>query len=68
MNQIVNTLISALGFERRSRAANDLRSDAYSPMTELRGASLAFVVGGDGDAVAGGPRGGWKASSTSTVS
>ncbi len=56
MNQIVNTLISALGFTQRVQAPNDLMTIASSPMIKLEVADLAQVVGGDDT---NGPRGGW---------
>jgi len=65
MNQIVNTLISAICISRRNQATNDLHSTIASPMIELSGESLALIAGGDGMIVNGGPRGGW---STTTLS
>ena len=65
MNQIVNTLISALGISRRDQTANELHSTSLAPMTVLDGAKLALVAGGDGDDQ--GPRGGWKTGSTSAA-
>ena len=59
MNQIVDTLISALGFTRRDQTANDLQMATSSPMIDLRVTDLALVVGGGGDDT--GPRGGWIA-------
>ena len=58
MNQIVDTLISALGITRRDQAANDLPTATSSPMVELPVADLALVGGGGDD---NGPRGGWLA-------
>ena len=63
MNQIVNTLISAIGFSRRDRAAIDLNSGNSAPMVELQATQLGQIVGGDGED--NGPRGGWKAVSSS---
>ncbi|MEO5687665.1 MAG: hypothetical protein ABIR54_09895 [Burkholderiaceae bacterium] len=65
MNQIVNTLISALGISRRDQAANDLHSTESAPMMELDAAKFSLVVGGDGEDT--GPRGGWKAIVTSAA-
>ena len=56
MNQIVNTLISVLGFTQRAQAPNDLMTIASSPMIKLDVADFALVVGGD---ATNGPRGGW---------
>ena len=63
MNQIVNTLISALGIARRDRAANDLHVRHTLSMVELDAKDLAHVVGGDTD----GPRGGWINAASATA-
>jgi len=64
MNQIVNSLISALGIARRDQVANDLHAIGLTPMIELDAAKLALIVGGDDDT---GPRGGWKAIASSAA-
>jgi hypothetical protein len=58
MNQIVDSLISALGWTRRDQAANDLITAAHAPMVKLEAADLALIVGG-GNGDDNGPRGGW---------
>jgi hypothetical protein len=59
MNQLVNTLISALGISRRDQTTNDSKFVGMNPMIELDAEMLVRVVGGDGEV--NGPRGGWKA-------
>jgi len=58
MNQIVDSLISALGWVRRDQAGNDLITAAHAPMVKLEDADLALIVGG-GSGDDSGPRGGW---------
>ncbi len=63
MNQIVNTLISALGISRRNQATDERCVVAMAPMTVIESARLASIAGGDEL----GPRGGWKEESTTTA-
>ncbi len=63
MNQIVNTLITALGMSRRGQTATDLNAAKPAPMVELDVAKCLLIIGGDGEDT--GPRGGWKAVATS---
>jgi hypothetical protein len=62
MNQIVNTLISALGIALRDQAGNDLHPFQSTPMVELDAKHLVQIVGGDDD----GPRTGWKDASSAS--
>jgi hypothetical protein len=59
MNQIVDSLISALGWSRRDQAANDLTTAPRAPMVKLEAADLALIVGGTTTGDDTGPRGGW---------
>ena len=63
MNQIVKTLISALGISRRDQASDDLLGVAAAPMNVIEQASLHRIAGGEDF----GPRGGWKDVSTTTA-
>lgn len=58
MNQIVNSLISAVQIARQALATQEHRSSGITAMRGLDADELRAVVGGDDDT---GPRGGWKA-------
>lgn len=63
MNQIVKTLISALGISRRDQATDGLKVSSQAAMTVIDLPCLALIAGGDDF----GPRGGWKDDSTTTA-